>query len=206
VSGDDPADPPRGALQLIHHHPGRLRVRAEAFQAGDAAGRARAALEVEPGITRVTHNPRTGSLLVEYQAGLADPEAVLRRIAAAAGLDVPSDEDRARRREPAVVAIDAAREINELVHEVTGYNADLRTLVPAGMAVLAGYSLLAHEDARLPRWDNLLYWSYNIFTQLHRREIDAAAAAPAPRRDAPASEEHPATEAVPSAPRAKPAS
>jgi hypothetical protein len=24
----------------------------------------------------------------------------------------------------------------------------------------------------LPRWDNLVYWSYNLFVTLHRREID----------------------------------
>jgi hypothetical protein len=176
-------------LQLIHHHPGRLRVRAEAFQTGDAADRARAALEVEPGIARVTHNAKTGSLLVEYQAGLADPEAILLALAGAAGLDMPSDEDLRRRREPALVAIDAAREINDLVHEVTGYQADLRSLVPAGMALLAGYSLFAHKETKLPRWDNLLYWSYNIFTQLHRREIEASGMAPAPQQPAPVSVE-----------------
>ena len=30
---------------------------------------------------------------------------------------------------------------------------------------------------RLPRWDNLLYWSYNIFVSLHRREIEGGGAA-----------------------------
>jgi hypothetical protein len=163
---------PREALLVIHHHPGRLRVRAEAFREGDAAARARAALDAEHGISQVSHNPRTGSLLIEYQPALADPEAILARVAAAAGLDLPGEEAILRRREPAIVAIDAAREVNDLVHELTGYRADLRALIPAGMAALAAYSFAYHKDERLPRWDNLLYWSYNIFTQLHRREID----------------------------------
>jgi hypothetical protein len=167
--------PPREALALIHHHPGRLRVRAEAFRAGDAADRVRAALDAEPGITAILHNPKTGSLLVEYQPGHADPEELLRCIAEAADLDMPTDE-RPRGKEPALVAIDTTRELNELVHELTGQRADLRTLVPAGMAALAVYSFAVQGD-RLPRWDNLLYWSYNIFSQLHRREIDASAAA-----------------------------
>jgi hypothetical protein len=134
--------------------------------------RVRAALDMEPGIGAVSHNPRTGSLLVEYQPGHAHAESILACIAGAAGLDMPADDDRPRGKQPALVAIDAARELNELVHEVTGYRADLRSIVPVGMAALAAYSFAVHGDARLPRWDNLLYWSYNIFSQLHRHEID----------------------------------
>jgi hypothetical protein len=163
---------PREVLSVIHHHPGRLRLRAEAFRSGDAADRARAVLDAEPGITRVSHNKSTGSLLVEYQPGLADPEALLARIAAAADLEMPAEDMRLERREPAIVAIDVAREVNAIVHELTGHRADLRSLVPAGMAALGVYALATQGD-RLPRWDNLLYWSYNIFTQLHRREIDS---------------------------------
>lgn len=196
MSEGSPVTTPRETLQLIHHHPGRLRVRAAAFRQGDAADRARRELEAVPGIAQVTHTARTGSLLVEYQPGLADPDVILSRVAEAAGLDMPSEEERAREREPALVAIDVAREINAIVHEVTGYRADLRSIVPLGMAALAGYSLLRHEGTKLPRWDNLLYWSYNIFTQLHRREIDAAARAVEGEERAPAG--------AASAPRAKP--
>jgi hypothetical protein len=172
----DGADPGahREALTLIHHHPGRLRVRAVAFQDEQAGARVVAALEAVPGIGAVKHNARTGSILVEYEPGLAHPEAVLSRIAAIADLDPPTD-DRPRGREPAIVAIDAAREVNELVDEITGHRVDLRSLVPMGMAALAVYSFAYEGGTRVPRWDNLLYWSYNIFTQLHRREIDKRA-------------------------------
>ena len=171
---------PREALSLVHHHPGRLRVRADAFRRRegadpDAVGRARAALDALPGIAQVSHNGRTGSLLVEYEPGLVQPEVILRRITAAANLDMPSDDPSPRGREPALVAIDTAREINDLVAELAGYRTDLRGLVPAGMAAMAVYSFAFHKDARLPRWDNLLYWSYNIFSQLHRREIEGRA-------------------------------
>jgi hypothetical protein len=179
--GPAPEDrPPREALAIIHHHPGRLRVRAHAFQHAEGAATVLAALDAVTGIVKVKHNPRTGSILVEYEPGLAHPEAVLSRIAAAAELDMPGDDLRPRGREPAAVAIDAAREVNELVHELTGYRADLRTLVPVGMAALAAYSFAYRGGMRLPRWDNLLYWSYNIFTSLHRREIDGGATRRAP--------------------------
>ena len=52
----------------------------------------------------------------------------------AAGLEMPSDDALPRRREPALIAIDTVREVNSIVHEVTGQRADLSTLVPAGMA------------------------------------------------------------------------
>jgi hypothetical protein len=171
-----PGSGPRGVLALIHHHPGRLRVRAYVFREGDAAERVRAALDAEPGLSGVTHNPRTGSLLVEYQPGLAEPEPILARIASAAGLAMPDDGARREPRAPVLVAIDAARELNDLVRDVTGQKADLRGLVPAGLAALAAYSFVYHPDDRLPRWDNLLYWSYNIFRELHRREIEASGA------------------------------
>jgi Heavy metal associated domain 2 len=152
-------------------------VRADAFrEEGDAADRVRAALDAVPGITAVAHNPRTGSLLVEYQPGHAEPETLLARIASAAGLAMPDEGARLRPREPVLVAIDAARELNDLVHEATGHTADLRALVPAGMAALAAYSFAFSKEDRLPRWDNLLYWSYNIFRELHRREIEASGA------------------------------
>ncbi len=84
---------------------------------------------------------------------------------------MPSDEVPAVVRKPALIAIDAAREANALVSELTGHQTDLRSLVPMGLAALAVYSAGASKHQLLPRWDNLLYWSYNIFTQLHRREI-----------------------------------
>ena len=175
---------PRATLSLIHHHPGRLRVRAEPLRDLDAAAKVRTALEAEPGITSVAHSPTTGSLLVEYQPGLADPESILARIAGAAGLEPPSEEERQIRREPGLIAIEAAHELNVMVEELTGYRADLRTIVPAGLAALSAYSFVVGKD-RLPRWDNLLYWSYNIFAQLHRREIERVGAPPEPPPRAP---------------------
>jgi hypothetical protein len=191
----DPRPSSREPLTLVHHHPGRLRLRADAFRATDATpptsgegpgqggdppqgtpqpspfDRVRAALDAEPGIVAVTHNARTGSILVEYQPGLTDSETILSLVAQAAGLDMPSEESLPGKK-PALIAIDAAREVNELVSDLTGQKTDLRSLVPMGMAALAAYSFAYSAHKRMPRWDNLLYWSYNIFSQLHRREIE----------------------------------
>jgi hypothetical protein len=164
----------REHLELAHHHPGRLRVRADALvDALDVIQRIRESLDAVPGILSVKYTAQTGSVLVEYEPGLADADDVILRIASAADLEPPLDEAalRERRARPALLAIGATRELNRLTEEVTGGRADLRSIVPAALAGLAIYSFIEEKD-RLPRWDNLLYWGFNVFTMLHRREID----------------------------------
>ena len=164
----------REHLELAHHHPGRLRVRADALiDALDVIQAIREDLDAVPGIVSVKYTAQTGSILIEYEPGLADADDIILRIADAAGLAPPVDEAtlRAERARPALLAIGATKELNRLTEEVTGGRADLRTLVPAALAGLAVYSFI-EEKNRMPRWDNLLYWGFNIFTMLHKREID----------------------------------
>jgi hypothetical protein len=173
---------PREHLELAHHHPGRLRVRADSLiEAPEVFEAIEEALAGLPGIAKVTYTAQTGSILVEYEPGLAEPDTIIVLIAETAGLEPPLDEEELRRRraQPALLAIGAAREINNLTMEITGHRADLRTIGPAAIAGLAVYSFMNETDKKMPRWDNLLYWSFNIFMMLHRRELDAAAPAPA---------------------------
>jgi hypothetical protein len=164
----------REHLELAHHHPGRLRVRADALiDAHDVVQAIRESLDAVPGILSVRYTAQTGSLLLEYEPGHADPDDIILRIAEAADLDPPLDEAalRERRARPALLAIGATRELNRLAEDVTGGRADLRGIIPAALAGLAVYSFI-EEKQRMPRWDNLLYWGFNIFTMLHRREMD----------------------------------
>ncbi len=168
----------REALQLVHHHPGRLRVRADRFRVDLAVvATVEAGLARMRGVTRSEHNQRTGSLLVEYQPGVAEPEAILAFVADTADLDRYAPKP-AVPVEPGLVAIEAVRELNAITYELTGKRMDLRTIVPAGLAGLAAYAFLDQEGQRLPRWDNLLYWSYNIFVQLHRSDVEIESAPP----------------------------
>jgi len=160
----------------VHHHPGRLRVRAEAFRQGDVAGHVREAALALPGVVRVEHNARSGSVLVEYEPGMAEPDALLAEVAAAGNLAPCDDGALARMRSPALVAVGAVQELNAIAGELTGQRADLRALVPAGLVALTAYSLLRGTEPRLPRWDNLLWWSYSVFMNHHRDEIEASAA------------------------------
>lgn len=181
----------REALVIVHHHPGRIRVRADSFRHDPSAlDLVREKLEALPGIIRVSHNHSSGSMLVEYEPGHAEPDAILGRIADAAGLDRAIDEREARRRNsgPGLVAVEVVDELNTITNELTGWRADLRVIIPAALAGVAAYSFVAGKDARLPRWDNLLWWSYSVFRDHHHKEIErvekaraaSSAAAPAP--------------------------
>ena len=174
----------REHLELAHHHPGRLRVRADSLiNEEEAWGRIRDALDGLPGIGGSTYTAQTGSVLIEYEPGHAEPDTIIAAIAEAAGLLPPLDEEELKRRraQPALLAIAAARELNGLAREVTGNRADLRAMAPAAMLGFAALSFLRETQGRMPRWDNLVYWSFNIFMTLHRREVDQATAPAEPR-------------------------
>jgi hypothetical protein len=167
---------PTQVLELVHHHPGRLRVRARALRDdAELAARIAVALEGMPGITRVTQNTRTGSVLVEYEPGLVEPDAIAQRIAVTAELLSPFDPRAAKPVfRPAGALIEGTRELNAIAEELTGGRVDLRSLVPAALAGVAAYSFAFAKGPRLPRWDNLLWWSYSVFHSLHAREIARA--------------------------------
>jgi hypothetical protein len=169
----------RESLEIAHHHPGRLRVRSDALcePGRDRAARARCeqireALGVLSGVRAVRLNERAGSVLVDYEPGAVDPNTLVDVTARAGQLDPPphDEEQQTRRLRPAWIAIGAARELNAVADELTGGRADLRDLVPMAMTGLAAYAFVL-EKRRLPRWDNLAYWAFSIFLNLHGEEI-----------------------------------
>jgi hypothetical protein len=162
----------REALQLVHHHPGRLRLRARAFlDHVETVADVRDRLEEMPGVVSIEHNPRTGSLLLVYEPGIVEPDVLVAAVADAAGLDLPREIPRDANK-PAIVTIEVMRELNGAVQELTGRRVDLKTVVPAALMGVAFYSFAKHPDSRLPRWDNLVWWSYSLFHNFFRREID----------------------------------
>jgi hypothetical protein len=183
-----PVEPARsnGVLELVHHHPGRLRVRGDVFRLrADVVESVRAELESLPGVTRFSPGRRTGSILVEYQPGVVEPDEVITRIAEAADMQWLGEGALRTRHQPALMAVGVARELNAIAMEVTGSRADLRVIVPTALAALGVYSFIYGKEPQLPRWDNLAYWSYNIFVQLHRREIEGSDPRRSPSQVAP---------------------
>ena len=153
-------------------------MRAEVFRAGTGADASRVASELReatlgiPGVTRFEHNARTGSILIEYEPGHAEPDSILAELARTAGIAPCAEGALARARSPALLAVGAVQELNAIAGELTGQKADLRSLIPAGLAALSAYSFATSKEPRMPRWDNLLWWSYSVFLNHHWDEIE----------------------------------
>lgn len=165
----------REPLRLVHHHPGRVRVRASVFLgAVDVFERVRDALADMPGVVEVTHGAASGSVLVSYEPGQGDLDAILDRIAWAANLGDVVDEVTARqhRADPAEGVARAVRSLDEAVRSLGHPRVGLGLLVPAALAATAVVSVAVSPRKELiPRWDNLLWWSYSIFRDWNSRAI-----------------------------------
>jgi len=167
-----------GPLRLLHHHPGYLRIQADDFfpPAGDRSvvTAAQTAAEAVPGVRTWSPNPKTGSVVVEYDPGMLDADDLLKHIAKSAGLrGVEIATSGKRNRQELVSAfLDTVQDVNQVVSKLTEEKADLRELVPVALAVTSVVSFVLNENrGRLPTWDSAIYHSYRIFMQWHQREV-----------------------------------
>lgn len=165
-------------LRLVHHHPGYLRIQADAFtsQKGDKSvvSVAQAAAEAVPGFLSWSHNPRTGSVVVKYDPSILEADDLLKHIAKEAGLrGVENATDhRTNRQELVGTFLDSVQGINQAVSKMTGDRADLRELAPVALAAVSVVSYIFNDDrGRLPDWNNALYHSYRVFMHWHRNEV-----------------------------------
>jgi hypothetical protein len=165
-------------LRLVHHHPGYLRIQADSFihptENTLPLNRAQAAAEVTPGFRSWTHNPRTGSVVIEYDPSALDVDDFLKNIAKSAGFRGVKNSINQKMSRQGLVGtfLDSMRDVNQVVSQITGDRADLRELVPVALAATSVVSFVLSEDrGRLPNWNSALYHSYRIFMQWHRREV-----------------------------------
>jgi Heavy metal associated domain 2 len=165
-------------LSLVHHHPGYLRIRAGAFlQLEDDSSVVTAAqtgAEAVPGFRSWSLNPKTGSVVVEYDPGTLDADDLLKHIAKSAGLrGVEISASRKMNRQKLVSAfLDTVQDVNQVVNRLASERADLRELVPIALAATSVVSFVLNKKrGRLPTWSSALYHSYRIFMQWHQREV-----------------------------------
>jgi len=165
-------------LRLVHHHPGYLRIRADAFlQAGEddpIVAAARTAADTVPGFRSWSHNPKTGSVVVQYEPGTIEPDDLLKHIAKCGGFQGVEIATRIKinRQEFVSGILDTFQDINRVVDQLTGGRADLRELTPAALAAASVISFLLNENrGRFPEWSGLLYHSYRVFMHWHRPEV-----------------------------------
>ena len=167
-------------LRLVHHHPGYLRVRAGIFlepgESNPVVTAAQTAAEAIPGFRSWTLNPRTGSVVIEYEPDTVDADDLLRQVAKSAGLQgVETSTGRKMSREELVSGfLDSVQGVNRVVSQLTGDRADLRELTPVALAAIAVVSFVLNDErGRLPQWSSSLYHSYRVFMQWHRPETRA---------------------------------
>ncbi len=154
-------------VTLVYHHPGRLRLRGDALERSPSvAARMREVVSCVEGVGRVAHNRASGSLLVEYAPEQTDADVVLGALADA-GVRVV---EKPRRPEASRAVVGATRRLNTHVGEATRGAADLHGVVSFALGVGAVASLVLGRQTRWPRWDNLLYWSYTFFRDVHLRD------------------------------------
>jgi Heavy metal associated domain 2 len=165
-------------LRLVHHHPGYLRIRADAFlqtQVDDPiVSAARSAAETVPGFCSWSLNPKTGSVVIQYEPGVVEADDLLKHIAKCAGFQGVeiATRTKANRQELVSGFLDSIQGINRVVDQLTGGRADLRELAPAALAAVSVVSFLLNQNrGRIPEWSGALYHSYRIFMHWHRPEV-----------------------------------
>ena len=163
-------------LRLVHHHPGYLRIHAAEFMqpaGGAVVAEAQTAAESIPGVRSWSHNPKTGSVVIEYDPGTLEADDLLKHIANSVGFRGVENATSRRmdRQELVSVFLDTVQDVNQVVRQLAAERADLRELVPAALAVTSVVSFVLNDNrGRLPHWSNAAYHSYRIFMHWHRRE------------------------------------
>jgi len=164
-------------LLLVHHHPGYLRIRAGAFLQKDNASpivtAARTAAEGVPGFRSWLLNPKTGSVVLQYDPGALEADDLLKHIAKRAGFRGVEIATRNKMTRQEVVSgfLDMVQGINRAADRLTGGRADLRELGPAALAAISVVSFILNDNrGRLPQWSSALYHSYRVFMHWHRPE------------------------------------
>ena len=166
-------------LRLVHHHPGYLRVQADAFIQKSDGGNAlvlgaEAAVSELPGFRSWSHQPITGSIVIEYDPAMIEADDLLKHIGKKAGFQSVENATRHKknREELVNVFMDGVQDLNKVVGQATNGKADLRELVPVALAATSVVSFILNDDrGRLPDWNNALYHSYRIFMHWHKPEV-----------------------------------
>ncbi len=164
--------PIRRRARVVHHVPGRMRLRFDRdVDVDQAAAQLRTTLSQRPGVRSVEAHPRTRSVLVSYDAALLDiAEAVEEGFPEAAveilehGLDVVASAASGTRVGRGVVK--AVGGANARLEQVTGGILDLRDAMPLTLFGLGIRRLLQGGIEPVP-WYNLLYYGFSTFSMLH---------------------------------------
>jgi hypothetical protein len=180
-------------LQVVHLIPGRLRVRIPASKHTPELGdQIRERLAEVEGIQHVETRTATGSVLVLYDVEAVDSPDFLESLINAFCACLPGSVDlpdlqswQTQRGNGTIPPRPLANRITEFFSELdakvehqVGPGANLKSLFPAGLFVLGLGKLLLARQAPLPRWYDLMWYSFNSFLALNPTGVGQHASAP----------------------------
>lgn len=151
------------AIRVVHHMPGRLRLRVPARAQEMVAD----ALRSAPGIRSASWSPRTGRFLILYDPEHTTAQDILdplRELGDLAETGSPQ-----REREPTVGAavVGTVSEIDHRVRRSTRGMLALGTLVPTALALWAVAEIFRGRVGPL-RWTSALWYAHGLFRDYSR--------------------------------------
>ena len=174
--------------RIVHHIPGRLRIKVLGSQEGSEYFAAvKHAIGELPGVDSVSVNPPASSIVVRYKPSEThlrmrleeDPQ--IGAWLSLAGAD-PIDDAAAdaitagmaylqRHSRLAETIVSGAEHLDANLRQASAGYLDLKVLLPLG--VLAATTLHKRRSRGTPMWVTVSTFAFNAFLTLHRRRIDA---------------------------------
>ncbi len=176
---------------VVHHIPGRLRVRLPRARRDPQLLRdVQEFVQSLGGVQRVEINPATGSILVHYTPeSHEEMRSMLQELAgedtfgappgigeaeSLAGQILHEADFLAAHSELARQIVLSVQQVNRQIRQATDNFVDLNVLVPASLAIWAFFSIGA--EVSTPLWVSLGIFSFNSFVSLHRPNVVHVAA------------------------------
>jgi copper chaperone CopZ len=184
-------------IHVVHYMPGRVRLRVDKVKGNPAfAQKAQKKLSQVPGIKKVEAQPRTGSVLVHYDAAALLAEGTLAALtdgfsvlfpeigagALTMGLDslighlaaggAPQSAGVGEPPRAANNLIGSLAAINAEVGRITG-GLDLKLLIPMTLVFFGVRSLWSAKQTAVPAWYDLFWFAFSTFVLLNLRSIES---------------------------------
>lgn len=164
-------------VRVAHASPGRLRLKVVSREVPEeeAVRSAELALAGLRGVQEVRANPVARSVLVRYDPLDLELPALLEHLGRAGvtpAPDGPRDGEQAAARGGTALGSlisGAFGQADRRVARLTGGAADLRTLLPVGLAALAAREVLSGRLAAAP-WYVLLWYAFDSYTKLQKQD------------------------------------
>jgi hypothetical protein len=167
-------------IKIVHAIPGRLRLKvADVRENPTLASELRQRLTSLPGVRTVEVNPRTGSVLILYEAETFASTEALSELAKPLTELFPGVEINEMQSwlssangsgsAPAVTQGIASffAGLNKNIEAATGSVVDLRILLPLGLFILGLRSLLITDKRPLPTWYDLFWFALGTYFMMH---------------------------------------